>query len=637
MVDVGTEARCYSREASRRNANMTTKTQPVIVPYLFADLGRVDIALHNEAASLYRYLDDDKQIARLGELDHLGPLRDVLPGAYHSRLEYVMLQLYPVDRLKSAGVPWGLSQGIVLDGNRVSSVSELIKYWILLLNTSHLKGIFEAERFWLSLLCQSEVAREGFLRALPTEYSRRAAAETIGREDFYALHQFIGLALLAGHARKMRQQGWPFSLWISMIEAYLRGGQPGSPIALAKHVFRRVRTFGCTCLDLAHSHLGLRFDIHRALQQLTSDPEQLFGADEAPLDRQIEAAQRMLLSDVFATPEAVCHRVHYAARQKAGYASQASRAPLSAEEGTHRFWGSIWRIRERLRGAMRNDFGRPPRVNPHCHFLRLEFWPDEVFESEPVRCLSLERELRVSQRDPGWEFVVTPTAFAGRSAYFLDVCRTVEPTAREVRRLIWTLSQHVSHHFQEQVRDFDSVQLERELGALPWRQLFGKVLEQFLLPGVTARLHHPSSPESFSVDYVRSSGDRRAWSRRVLAATKDSVPDAGRAWELDCLRRLVRDETRGQILVALCRVQMYDEQRRSIGDLDGVYFRITARSVEMAVLEAKRGIRWTSEKARGSLATTLKRSFGVDGTSIGRKKGMAFARLPLGSCGPWSP
>src|SRR6266567_4048663 len=138
------------KEIGANQADTGSKTEEV--KYSFPEIGPVQATLHCESAILYRYLEASGEVERLEHLDHLGKIRAVHKSAHYSRWEYVMLQLYFIDALKEAAGIWGLSQEVPIKGHRFSSAEELVKCWILLLNFSHLKGLFDSERVLFELL-----------------------------------------------------------------------------------------------------------------------------------------------------------------------------------------------------------------------------------------------------------------------------------------------------------------------------------------------------------------------------------------------------------------------------------------------------------------------------------------------------
>jgi hypothetical protein len=106
------------------------KSQLEVITYEYPDLGHVEVVLQDESADIFRFLKSESRtgIEYFERLDQLGALRAVHKTAHHSRWEYMVLQMYLVQGLKSSGA-FGLSTSVKLTKLiTVSSVEELRNY-----------------------------------------------------------------------------------------------------------------------------------------------------------------------------------------------------------------------------------------------------------------------------------------------------------------------------------------------------------------------------------------------------------------------------------------------------------------------------------------------------------------------------
>ena len=208
--------------------------------YTLPDLGQISVPLRAESREVLRFLKHTlprgtQYFERLG---HLGMLREVHKTGHHPRWEHILLQCFLFNQASQGNRSLSLKTKVTLsDGTEVSSVEELLKCWVLLLNFGHIHGTFEAERFWMDLFLSDAELKVRLFQGLPTERSRTLAKDILETENFYQLHQLFDLFLLSRYKKQGHHRELPIDTWILMIEDYM-GDQPdGSTLGRAKDIF----------------------------------------------------------------------------------------------------------------------------------------------------------------------------------------------------------------------------------------------------------------------------------------------------------------------------------------------------------------------------------------------------------------
>lgn len=121
----------------------------IFIDYNLYSLGKCEILIYGDYASqCYKFLKDNDVIERLKNTEQLGLIKESMEGIHHSRWEYVILQMFLLNRVCDTK-KYSLSHKFELnlnDNKESLSGAELIQIWILLLNSGHLYGTFSSER-----------------------------------------------------------------------------------------------------------------------------------------------------------------------------------------------------------------------------------------------------------------------------------------------------------------------------------------------------------------------------------------------------------------------------------------------------------------------------------------------------------
>src|SRR5277367_1155764 len=169
----------------------------MIVSYHLPRVGLLTTILHKEAADLFDFLAREGEIERLKTLDHLGIIRRATEGAHHPRWETMVLIFKLIDLVKSHAHRAHLSTGVeISDSHEISSGTECLKLWTLLVNVGHLPLTFTAEKAFLYELKSSRggkwpIMKKQMISSFPRGPVKRFVKRVFENEMVYSLYQAI--------------------------------------------------------------------------------------------------------------------------------------------------------------------------------------------------------------------------------------------------------------------------------------------------------------------------------------------------------------------------------------------------------------------------------------------------------------
>ena len=238
--------------------------------YNLPGFGPVRIRLFPSAQRVYDFLDQYNHVACLKEIDQLGPIRQVLPGAHHTRYEYLIAQLAIITELchlpgqQPAGL--SLSRGRdtfgTVDGvDRPPSNGEILMVLALLGNIGHLPSTFSGERALMKFLRDYERPRRAFRIGLPAD-DREPFDRALEADKIYQFNFYIAAFLLNRYRR--RDGGHSMAdFGQSIIRSFLnskRGDSDQSVIALWS-LYRSVRRLTYLALDSHYAPVPFSLDL----------------------------------------------------------------------------------------------------------------------------------------------------------------------------------------------------------------------------------------------------------------------------------------------------------------------------------------------------------------------------------------
>lgn len=258
-------------------------------------IGVVSTTLHQESASLYRFLRDAGEIDRLKSLDHLGAIRFAIEGAHHPRWEYIMVILALCDRAAESPQAHLKSRVQLPSGRSLSSAQELLKCWAMLLNVGHLTWTFAAERALLLELWRDRAARDNFREKIDSSSDIQAWAGRVLKEGrTYQLFQ--ALAFFRIRNLTASQSSDP-SEWLDLLRAYVLE-QGSSQLARLRRLYRELRRIAYMALDSHYTPSVVSVDIHQLFTDLGTLAN-LVTREVTHTEDQLASVERHLYRDVY--------------------------------------------------------------------------------------------------------------------------------------------------------------------------------------------------------------------------------------------------------------------------------------------------------------------------------------------------
>lgn len=245
-------------------------TLPEKQTYNLPGFGLMRIRLFPYAKRVYDFLEQYDHVSHLRRIDQLGPIRDVLPGAHHTRYEYLMAQLALITELchLEGTLPAGLSLGRQrhtfgrLPGiSKDPSNGEVLMVLALLGNIGHLPTTFSGERGFLKYLRDHSGARRAFRAGLP-HAERRRFDEAVDSHDLYRFFYFIAFFLLNRYRR--RDEGDEIvDFCQSVLRSYLANRNLSDDQALAAlwRLYRSIRRLTYLALDSHYAPVPFSLDL----------------------------------------------------------------------------------------------------------------------------------------------------------------------------------------------------------------------------------------------------------------------------------------------------------------------------------------------------------------------------------------
>lgn len=238
--------------------------------YNLPGFGLMRVRLFPYAKKIYDFLEQYQHVSHLRNIDQLGPIRDVLPGAHHTRFEYLMAQLALLTELchLQGPLPAGLSltrprgtfgrlPGIDSD----PSNGEILMILCLLGNMGHLPTTFSGERALLKHLRDSAAPRYVFREGLPKQ-DRGRFNEVLDSYDLYRFHYYIALFLLNRYRR--REDGHEtVNFCQAILRSYLttRDRMEHQALAALWRLYRSIRRLTYLALDSHYAPVPFSLDL----------------------------------------------------------------------------------------------------------------------------------------------------------------------------------------------------------------------------------------------------------------------------------------------------------------------------------------------------------------------------------------
>lgn len=253
--------------------------------YNLPGFGLVRIRLFPNALAVFRFLEQYEHVSRLRFIDQLGPIKDILPGAHHTRYEYLMAQLSLISELcqLQGPLPSGLSLGThrstfgeIPGQPKPPSNGEILMVLALLGNMGHLPTTFSGERALLKYLRDTAVARRSFRSGLDV-VDRDSFDEVLQTFDLYRINYFVALFLL--HRYRRPKDGEEITSFCkAVLRSYLSRDESTLDEAVAAlwRLYRSVRRLTYLALDSHYAPVPFSLDLASILLNLDGYLSEVF-------------------------------------------------------------------------------------------------------------------------------------------------------------------------------------------------------------------------------------------------------------------------------------------------------------------------------------------------------------------------
>ncbi|MCS3698103.1 hypothetical protein [Salinibacter ruber] len=237
--------------------------------YNLPGYGLVEYQLYPHAKEVWDLLSRKGHIQRFKKTDHLGSLREIFPGAHHTRYEYVIAQLALVTELCSmtGHQEQGFQMsskfydfGVIETLDDPPSRGELLQTLILATNLGHLPSTFAGERAFLRYIAQDSDARYSFRNGLPNE-DKEGLDDVIRNFSIYRIHYYISIFLLHRY-RKAEGNKEVSKFAKKVLRGYVnRSEEDTQKLRVTWRLHESIRRFVYLSLDTLYTHIPFSIDL----------------------------------------------------------------------------------------------------------------------------------------------------------------------------------------------------------------------------------------------------------------------------------------------------------------------------------------------------------------------------------------
>jgi hypothetical protein len=600
---------------------MVNYQKEALIEYQYPDLGTVEVRLENESASIYEFLRSKGEIECFEKLDQLGALRTVHKSSHHSRWEYMVLQMYLVEELGKKKV-FGLSTSVPLTKQlTISSIVELVKSWVLLVNYGHSYDTLEAERVWLELALSDRKLYDVFIDSMPDQQSQQYAKKVLEKEDLFYFHHLISLALIKRLYRKKTEGNKEFRKWVEMVKALLRDTLPstkpkeGSKLDRALSIFNTIRRVSYVLLDINRSTLFVRIDSNNLLRNLLQQPENVLYDADSTFNKTLEDMVRLLFSEVYASEKACKFKYKYILGQKNRFKQK--RDVILKDSKT---------LAANLYQLKAHNLGNYEQVDK-IHICRINSLAD-LFERCDCLFHKEQNELKAIAGVQA-DFMVTPTSYSSAGS-ILDVFAKRNLEFRELGKLFKAIMDYLIKCYGDWLEKDGTMNF---VTGKTGQELFSKILSIFISPELIVRFPTGTNVRDYHVDLIGGEVKRGNWVRGMSEELKQGQLSPSRKWELRKMLELLRRQTGDTFLVSCSNVHLYNRSGKREVEWDGVFIQLDKNKTILYLLEAKMGKSKRSKECSSALGESIIRSgikLNEDNVKIVPCKGYAYTKIEMG-------
>lgn len=534
-------------------------------------VGTVTVFLHAESASAYDVLKAAGEVSRLKELDHLGVIRFAWEGAHHPRWEYVAFVLALLDRCRDLpGVH--LSHGVTLSTTTtISSASELLKCWAMLLNVGHLVWTFAAEKALLVELWKYRPARQDFLDLFKDDAELQQWVYSVLKNGrYYEFYRALAIARIPVLAHLAKASDSVIDQLYTILRAYVLGLKGEPRVLHLRSLYDNLRRAAYLSLDSYYTPSALSADSRHLFTDPTAMTRILLWQTSGQQDP-LDPLERFLYREVYLS-EPVLKAI---AEREAGLRRLIRRelrttGPLETIEGL-----ATGRLQDEVTAENLEVVARVATwIDPPLDAILLSELNPRIEETH------LERDARPAR--------VTLWTCPHSTEWVLQLHARANDPASRVRAYTVAFRRVTSlyYDFIESADWLDFEGRQTELFDRQARELIVKALA--LISSVTNAIDWEWEGV---YDLPLAGFGPRAEARKYLtsiARRSRGLPEAFRA-ELEGKRLVLRHRPKDVACIAIGRMKAYTpDGRQQIAELDGVVVEISrGDSVSVTLVEVK--------------------------------------------------
>jgi hypothetical protein len=558
------------------------------VPYL----GKINAKLFDESNNCYFLLDKYDHIERMKEIDQLGVIRGVYEGAHHSRWEYVMVQLSIIHQLctlKDEETGRNIANGLGLKSNskfldyEISGAS-ILQIWILLFNSGHLPGTFASERAILENCIDNSNFRRIFRNGLPEGYFRGLFDETIEKEDVYNIHKLLICFHLNRYRRFNRfdKGGSKFiDFLLNVMYYYFEPPQENlERQENLKKIFRTIRQLSYLFLDSQYASFPLNFDLSMIFLNFPVYIDELFKFRNSSILTTLNSFEDLLSMNMYHSSTSI-----------SGLGVHEERVKLLLNEvGIN----SIVKFNELLKDPQKSNIFNPDFrfICDNREILHLLF---EINNSLPLindyayrkfrNILNYEFEQKLNSKYGKSNCILTFQP-ANISNHFAITLTMREHQIKSNMGIIGKFLKdmiNLSYRIKEKENSFIKSIID-EIFLNPYEGLFLSILKYI----TSETLYFEFKDRKISKSILPTKRSLRSIPKEIDTVIKNSRLSGSRLEEIRSLESSILDlNHRSGNLASLSPIQVYNQYRESVTDIDGAVLEFKDGKLGILLVEAK--------------------------------------------------
>jgi hypothetical protein len=575
------------------------------VPYL----GKINAKLFDESISCYLLLDKYDHIERMKEIDQLGVIRGVYEGAHHSRWEYVMVQLSIIHQLctlKDEETGRNIVKGPGLKSNskfldyEISGAS-ILQIWILLFNSGHLPGTFASERAVMENCIDNKNFRRIFRDGLPKGYFRGLFDDTIEKEDVYNIHKLL-ICFHLNRYRRFNQFDKGDSKFIDFLlevmNYYFKPQENPERQKNLKKIFRTIRQLSYLFLDSQYASFPLNFDLSKIFLNFPDYIDELFKLKNSSILSTLNSFEDLLSMNMYHSSASI---------SGLGVHEERVKTLLNEEE-----INSVVVLNKLLKDPQKSSIFNPDFrfIWDNREILHLLF---EINNSLPLindyiyqkfrKVLNYEFEQKLNSKYGKSSCILTfqPANISNHFAIALtmrdhQIKRNMGIIGKFLKDMI-----NLSFMIKEEENDVIGNIID-EIFLNPYENLFLSILKYI----TSNNLYFEFKDRNISKSILPTKGSLLSIPEEIDTVIENSRLIGSRFEEIKSLESSIIDlNHRSGNLASLSPIQVYDQYRESVTDIDGAALEFKDGKLGILLVEAKNLTRGSFRTAETQLRNNI--------------------------------